>query len=543
MGRLNSIREAAFGGGDSGGGIPAPEPRSLKEELRAANVMAEVYQENLARLEDSMEAGEWKRVAFNVEREFTRPGLEDIIDLARAMYLSHPLIKRVVNVTTYYTFGQGVNYKAQDERIQKEVVNPHIEDEGNRREFYSHQATLLTDVDQLVEGNVFMGLFTDMLGNVKLRSFPTKQIREIYTKKGDAQTITFYRRQWTEQVFDETTGLLRTEQHEALYPDHLYHPKAKPAKIGRYDVKWDCPIIHKRTGGLKDMQFGIPEVYAALDWARAYRKFLENWHTIVASLAKFAWKATTKGSKLKEGAAKLRTTLEDGDDWNDENELEAGGVFAGKENEDIEAIPKTGAHTSAEDARPSRLMVAAASDLPDTIVSGDVDVGNFATSKTLDRPTWLRMRSRQFAERDFRQAIFRYIVDAKIRAGKLPGKVIFETDNSNSTVEPGIDATIKVSFPPILQEDTLDMVKAIIAAATLEGKTEAGTMPPELLSKILMETLEVEDVDAALEEIDAEERVELQKAVSDLEELLKAKQAPPEEEEPPKSKKEPKVPA
>jgi hypothetical protein len=533
------LSEAVSGGG--GGFGPAPEGRSIREELRAATVMAEHYQENLARLEDSMEAGEWKRTAWQVEQEFTRPGLDDICELSRAMYLSHPLIKRVVNVTTYYTMGQGISYKAMSERIEAEVLKPHLADETNRRELYSHQATLLTDVDQLVEGNVFMALFTDVEGNVKVRSFPTKQIREIYHKPGDSQTITYYRRQWTEVVLDERTGRTKSLQQEALYPDHLYQPKNKPTSIGRLAVKWDSPIIHKRSGGMKDMQFGIPETYAALDWARAYRKFLENWHTLVASLAKFAWNATTKGSKLKAGKEKLRSHLEEGDDFDDENETVPGGVYLGKPGDKLEAIPKTGAHTSAEDARPSRLMVAAASDLPDTIVSGDVDVGNFATSKTLDRPTWLRMRTRQFTERDFRQSIFRYIVDAKVRAGKLPGTIEWERDGSNSWVvlPPDLqDGLVKVSFPPILQEDTLDMVKAIIAAATLEGKTESETIPPELVSKMLMETLEVEDVEAALEEISPEERVDLQKQLKDMQDL--ARKAVGGENDPPKPEDKPK---
>lgn len=537
-----SFREVMTGGSPG----PMTEQRTVHEKLDRANLMADVFQENLARLEDSMEAGEWKKVAFNVEREFTRPGLDDIIDLSRAMYLSHPLIKRAVNVTTYYTFAQGVSRKAMNERIQKEVLLPHLEDDGNQRELYGHQARLLTDVDQLVEGNVFMAMFTDLEGNVKLRSFPTKQIREIYHKPGDAQAITFYRRQWTEVIFDEKRGTTKSVQKEALYPDYLYQPRKKPDKIGRMDVNWDAPIIHKRSGGLKDMQFGIPETYAALDWARAYRKFLENWHTLVASLAKFAWKATTKGSKLKEGAKKLRSQLEDSDGFEDDNELLAGSVFVGKPGDSMEAIPKTGAHTSAEDARPSRLMVASAMDMPDTILSGDVDVGNFATSKTLDRPTWLRMRNRQFTERDWEQQIFRYCIDAKVRAGKLPGKVEWEYDGSNSKVvlADSLDDQIKIAFPPILQEDTLDMIKAIVTAATLDGKTEAGTIPPEKTSQLLLETLEVEDVDAVLSELSPEERRDLQNAIKELQDMSKIAGKENKEDEPPKKDdKPPKEPA
>lgn len=523
MSAFTRLREAATGSGGS------RQEMGVREQLKAANIMADHFQENLARLEDTLEQGEWRRISANIEREFTRPGLDAICELSRALYLSHPLIKRAVDVTTYYTFAQGVTFKAVEDRVQNEVIDPQTADDGNRAELYGHHARILTDVDQLVEGNTFMALFTDLEGNVQIRSFPTRQIRQIYHLKGDSRVITFYHRQWTEQYFDEERGTIREIQQECLYPDWRYHPKNKPEKAGRLAIRWDAPIIHKRSGGLKDMMFGVPETYAAMDWARAYRKFLENWHTLVASLAKFAWNATTKGSKIKAGKEKLRSHLEESDTFVDDNETVPGGVFLGKAGDKMEAIPKSGAHTSAEDARPSRLMVASAMGLPDTILSGDVDVGNFATSKTLDRPTWLKMRTRQFTERDYHQDIFRYSIDAKIRAGKLPGKVIW-TPGDLSYIEPGFDSEVKVTFPPILREDTVDMVKAIIAAATLEGKAEAGTIPPELTSKMLMETLEVEDIDAVMEELDAEERQDLQQTVNDLQSALAAAQKQPQKE-------------
>jgi hypothetical protein len=504
-------------------------------------VMNEIFEERLSELEDASSEGQWKRISMQVEREFTRPGLDDIVDLSRAMFLSHPLIRRAINVTTYYTFGQGVSYNHEDDTIQKEIVEKATKDPGNRRELYGHQQRMLTDVDQQVEGNTFFALFTDLEGNVKIRSFPTKQIREIYHKDGDERTPMLYLRQWSETYLDENTGTVKSRSMGCLYPDWLYRPKVKPAKIGRIPVRWDAPIMHKKSGGLKSMQFGVPEVYSALDWARAYKQFLENWHTLVASLAKFAWKASTKGSKLKEGKEKLRSHLDDSDTLFDENEGPAGGIFMGKKGDDLTAIPKTGAHTSAEDARPSRLMVASATDLPETILSGDVDIGNFATSKTLDRPTWLRMRSRQFAEKEFEQNLFRYMMDAQILApgGTLKGTIEYDSDGC-ITVKSDYD-DVKVAFPPILQEDLLDQVKAIIAAATLEGKSESGTIPPQLVSKMLLETLEVEDVQQALDEIDPEERKELNDAVAGLTQALASmeKEAPNPEDEPPKPKPEP----
>ena len=143
------------------------------------------------------------------------------------------------------------------------------------------------------------------------------------------------------------------------------------------------------------MSFGVPGTYAALDWARAYRKFLEDWHTIVSSLARFAWRASTKSSKVEGLRSKMSTgiTADSAEETNPS--VPAGSIWVGTADDQLTPMPKTGTNTSADDARPSRLMVGAAMDLPDTILSGDADVGNLATAKTLDRPTELAMRSRQ----------------------------------------------------------------------------------------------------------------------------------------------------
>lgn len=491
-----------------------------RSDAVAADVMIENLKESLSTLEQTVgDDREWRRIAFNVKREFTRPGLDDVAELSRAMYLSSPLIQRAVNVTTYYVHGQGITVKANDERIQKEVIEPQMEDDGNRAELYAHQSRLLTEVDQMLDGNVFLSLVTNPLGEVAIRSIPVEDIREVHHKPGDKQQIWYYRRLWTEEQFNNRSGRTLMKQREALYPDWRYLPAAKPNSIGGIEVMWDSPIIHRKTGGLKHMMFGFPETYAALDWARAYRKFLEDWHTLVSSLARFAWKVSTKGSKVKGTKKKIDSTIQDtGEETNPAGV--AGGVAITSGDDSITPIPKTGAHTSADDARPSRLMVAGAMDLPDTILSGDVDVGNFATSKTLDRPTELAMRNRQIAVSELEQDIFRYSIDSRVRRGRLPGRTDFDV-NGMLIVEPSMDATVTVSFPPILEHDVATTVKAIVAAATLEGKSESGNVPRETVSKLLMEAIGVEDIEGALSEIGPEEREALEQATKALEEARK----------------------
>lgn len=510
----------------------------MREELARANVSAEILSENLSRLELSQEDQGWRRLAQDVEREFTRAGLDDIAELSKAMYLSHPLINRSVNVTTYYVFGQGIQFKAKDKTVQKTVVDKTIADDGNKAELFSHQAMLLTEVDKLINGNLFLVLYTDIYGDVEIRSFPLNQIREIHHKPGDQRMIMYYLRRWSEVEFDEKKGTKKSVTKEAYYPDWRYHPRNKPSKIGRLPVEWDSPIMHEKSGGTKEMQFGIPETYAALDWARAYRKFLENWHTMIASLAKFAWQFETKGKNIQNAKEKLQSTIEENDEGREENEMPAGQAFVGKPGDKLVPIPKTGASTSADDARAARLMVASATNIPDTMLANDPQQGALATAKTLDRPTELYIRSRQQVNTDMFHNIFRYQIDRKIEHKLLPGQEVWNERKGTMEFIPkeGLD-DIEISFPPILEHDMESTVRAIVTAATLEGREDAMTLPKELLSELLMEVIGVKNIEEAIATLSKEQKEALDSQVTELQEQLALAGQNKPDNEPPGPKK------
>lgn len=268
------------------------------------------------------------------------------------------------------------------------------------------------------------------------------------------------------------------------------------------------------------MQFGVPSTYSVFDWARAYKKFLEDWHSIVASLARFAWNKTkNKGSKKKKVKDQLQSTL------SKENAREGNpppgpaAVHVDDEDSPLMPINKSGAQTSAEDAKPSRLMIASGLDLPDTMLSQDPQQGALATAKTLDRPTELGFLNWQAMERSREQDIFRYAFDSMVRRGERGwGKAEFV--DGLSIVVPSVDPTVNITFPPVLEHDARDIVGALVSAATLDGKADAGTIPRETLAKALMEAVGVEDVEDALGEIDTEVEQELETAVETLRESL-----------------------
>lgn len=461
----------------------------------------------------------WRRLTAELEREFTRDGLSDLISISRAMYMSNPPIQRAVNVSTFYTWAQGVEYTSPDEEIQQ-AIDDTIKDDLNRRELYGHQAQILTDIDQMNDGNVFMCLWTQADSHINVRSVPTDEIVQIHCHEDDWQQIMFYRRRWTSVYMDELTGVQRREVKEALYPDISWQPDSQPSKYGSIPVYWDAPIVHQRTGGLKQMRFGFPETFAAVDWARANRKFLEDWHTIVASLARFAWKMSSKGSKAKRLKEKFGSTLKRGESSEEQNPPPAAGSVLAGGDVDMTPINKSGATTSVEDSKASRLMIGMATGVPDNILSGDPQQGALATAKTLDRPTELGFVNRQAMWREYHTSIHRYKVDHMIRRGALDGDVV-QVPNGNTRVIPKSEPNIGVNFPPILVREPKDIVTALVTAATLDGKTNnmfpRETLAEELFKAVGMTSADIQD---ALNDLPPDEQAQAQADLNNLGEAI-----------------------
>jgi hypothetical protein len=258
----------------------------------------------------------------------------------------------------------------------------------------------------------------------------------------------------------------------AYYPDWNYKPNAsrKPAKIGNVEVMWDSPVYHVKAGGMSGWKFGVSQVYAAIDWARAYKEFLEDVASLMRAYSKFAWKRVTKGGKKAIAAerAKMASTLASGGDSTETNPPPVTGAMAiVGEGTDLQPMQVRGASISPDDGRRLLLMVAAAEGLPETYY-GDVSVGTFATAKTMDRPTELAMREGQTTWTDILRNIINYVTLQAMKATspmadiKGLGKVVM-TDEGGEIEEKivwndPLTAYLDIDFPPILEfQSTLPM--------------------------------------------------------------------------------------
>lgn len=475
----------------------------------------ELLQERLAELELALEDVGWTRLAMEAEGEFSKGGLDKIAQLARVMALKNPLIKRAVKVKADYVFGQGMTVQAPHAEINA-VVRAFLDDEKNLAELSSHQARLQKERERQTDGNIFLVLFPNAAtGRVRVRSIPMGEIVDVLADPEDAKSPWFYKRVWQTTTIDAASGRVSRKRQTAYYPDWRYTPINRPASIGGKPVMWDTPIYHIKASAYSDWKFGISEVYAALDWARAYKEFLEDVATIMRALSRFAAKVTTKGGKQGIAAAKTRlgTTLGSGSGSSAETNPPptTGSVFIAGEGSDYTPLNVRGASVAPEDGRRFLLMVAAATDLPETFF-GDADVGNHATAKTLDRPTELAMRDVQTLWASVYGDLFAYVLRWAVKAPRgalsalgrvevardgdeIVEQIVWATDPA--TQRP-IAPTVNISFPPILALDVEGRINAIIAAATLGGKPLAGTIDLRTVSRMVLTALGEEKIDELL---------------------------------------------
>jgi hypothetical protein len=487
--------------------------KPTRAELVERNVVlgstVELFQERLAELEFALEDQGWRQLGGGAEAEFSRGALRIIARQSRLMFIKNPLISHGVEVQTDYVLGRPVSITSEDPDVDA-VVQRFLDDPKNRAEFTDPVTMALKETDIQCFGNLFLPLFTNRsTGAVHVRSIPLEEISEIITDPEDRRSPQYYKREWDLRTLNVDSGQLEIEHRTTYYPDWRYQPETQPLTIAGKPVEWDAPVMHLKIGGTSDMQWGVPSIYKAIDWARSVVRALEDYATVQRAYARYAQSLTVKGGAVARKAAKdlLQTTIgPEGIERNPPNV--PGGTFIQSEaGAKLETIRTGGAQTSPEDGRRLWLMVGAGLNLPETILSGNAEVGNLATAQTLDRPTELHMTRRQTFWKSAIGDLLDYVIRQAVEApsGLLNGLATIENDEL--TEEPTIvwkddrAVEVNVEFADVIEHDPENRIRALIDLATMQGRQSANTMPDRLVSRLGMQYLGVDDIDDQLEQL------------------------------------------
>lgn len=474
----------------------------LAEMLTAERSMREHLQESVQGLEQAMNEPGWQRMTALADQEFTRDGLRQITSVCRVMGLKNSLIRRGIRLRTAYVWGQGVQISARDADKKSRgqdvnaVIQDMLDDPGNQRTFSGHQAHEELEQSLATDGNVFLALFTNpRSGKVQVRSLPWDEIADVVCNPEDASEPWYYRRVWNEPV--DMTPNAGYRQRTAYYPALGYKPALRPKRIKDpltgsqlAEVMWDAPTLHVKVNGLRGWKYGVPDVYAAIDWASAYKDFLTDWATLIKALSRFAWRLTSRGSR--QAAARSRLAAAPSIDPVSGEPRHAGATAITSPDQMLEAIPKTGATIDSESGRPLAAMAAAALDVPVTMLLADPGVtGARATAETLDKPTELMAESRRALWAGVIAQILDYVIAESVRApeGALRGKLALDDGRELLKLRGRAKGTVDITWPAVDQMSLDVLMDAIVKA---DGTQR---VPPLVIARLLLDALGVKDQD------------------------------------------------
>jgi hypothetical protein len=276
--------------------------------------------------------------------------------------------------------------------------------------------------------------------------------------------------------------------------------------VAGHAIDWETPVIHVKTGGYPSMKFGVPETYAALDWARAYKELLEDFKKIVKSLAKWAWDLKSGNDQASVNAAKaaLESTLGMAHGYEEGNPAPAAGsTFIRRDGVELKAIDVSRAVIDPETFNRVMLQICASMDTPSNFF-GDAASGNLASAKTLDRPTELTFLARQEMWRGIFRRILLFAIEA---AATSPSNSSVKSDGYDPAtglmkIKVGgkdADLSINVDFPPILQKDAQAEVQALITGITANGQSIQLLNDGPTILRIFLEDLGIKDIDEIIE--------------------------------------------
>lgn len=476
------------------------EVASLRDQLNVERNNVELLAESMTRLELAAEDIGWQRLIAAGERELTRQGLEQITAICRLMSVANPLIKRGLLLRGAYVFGQGVEISARangrrqrsGEQDVNAVIQRFIDDPGNRRILFGAEAQQRLERALGTDGNLFLSLWTrPASGRVQVRILPWDEITDVIRNPDDSSEPWFYVRQWQEVEIGPDATQRFGGVRKALYPALSYRPKNKPKTYGGLDVRWDAPVRHVKVNDLEGWRFGLPDAYAAVDWAKAYKEFLEDWARLCKALSRYAWRTTAAGSRQ---AAAIRAKVAAAPTVNSlTGEPNAAGATAiVREGQILEAIPKSGATIDSESGRPLAAMTAAGLGVPVTMLLADPGTtGARATAETLDQPTELEMESRRSVWTDVLRDVTDHVVRESVRAPKGPLKGTVVDDDGVEIVELDGDteSTVDIAWPDLKDLDLATVITAIVEASS------TMTVPPEIVVRLLLTALGVRSVD------------------------------------------------
>ena len=440
----------------------------------------------------------WINLANGTDSEIFAEGFQSMVKKSRLYYYKSPLAGQWVNLTCAFVFGEGIQKPRATDPMIQDVVDEFWADKDNQLSFTSFLAQHKICAKLQYEGNLFLALFTDEMGAVRVRVIDTLDVADLIRDGEDKMRTNFYKIPYRKMTYNYVSDSYDYEMPTFIYysdkdvmdPEVFGIPKNKLADGLRiYHVKINCDINDK---------FGVPELYRGLDWMKAHKDMAGDLATLIKALSQFAWKKKVKGTAKQVNAIQTAMNAR----LNRSNQRPATGATQ-IENESVDMqsvkVETGGAQVSGEGMRQMLLMISASSGMYEHYLVGDSNVAKYASAKVMELPMVKRFLVQQEVWRNIYNTVIQFAVDKKIEAGVIPGEAIVDEKHRRIIYKTKINRTIDTDFPAIIEDDLKPTAEALAIAKT------NNFMSPELCARTFMGAANINNINEELGGIDFSE--------------------------------------
>ncbi len=392
----------------------------------------------LARRVEDLQFGDLLGGSADQDYVVDRQTHRDMVTKAYRYYFGDPVVRRTVDLRTYYTFGTGIprpRYRddPDDTRDTQEVergqgvIDALWTDAENRATLFSSQAQMQKSLELQAQGNVFLVLFatdTPLTGrdepetNLKIADLPEREVVQVITHPRNRKVPIYYRRDFTTMQYNATSGYYEPGETRTLYYRDWQHDAPEDGEV--FDGRaWENPapaqiaegrVYHLKVNATSDMRFGVSELHSITRWARALNEFMTARTSTVQAIAQMAMQLKVRGNqrtvqqqqaKLEELHSLARKVDGTGEGLGYERaQQSATRVGVTNESADLQPmIPDTNAQSAMTDVQTIKGQVAAGSGIPVHHL-GDTGSANLASSVSMDGPLLRMIRASQQVWKD-----------------------------------------------------------------------------------------------------------------------------------------------
>ena len=460
--------------GNGGNGITRNDIAALYTEL--VNISEASGLTTSGMLDLAVDNVGWEQLGGAGAGMMTGSARKDIVKRSRLAAVYDPLSVRTLQIWRIFTNGRGISVKAEDETAQT-ALDEFWNAPRNRSVFSIEGINENVDTRNQ-DGELIFAVFTgDKYGGTTVRRLDSTEITGVVTSPDDGKMTLGYTREYTAKD---------NKQRKLFYWDMFVPDEIKgeaQSGIPKDFEEQENVVVHFSKANSRWPR-GNPLLTPALDWSKAFRKFMAARHAIQLAMAEFVKKHDVKGG-IQAVAAALNYSssgLSKGGSGTENNPPGSpGGWWVQGEGSELTTIKQeTGAKSAQTDGDMLLLMMGVGVGLAPHYYGSGQAAGNLSVATVMELPMLKQFQ----AEQEIFRSIYTDLVKYEFEQVGI--------SEGNRDVE--------VIFPEIVIKDVPALMQALVHGVSVAPRLGGS----DEITMLVLSMLGVQDPAAVIEQLGEE---------------------------------------